>query len=46
VIDPDDKTATTFRPGAASATLTSGNDVLDLSEVIPGFRCPLREIFE
>jgi Uma2 family endonuclease len=46
VIDPDDKTATTFRPGTASAALRSESDVLDLSDVIPGFRCQLREIFE
>jgi Uma2 family endonuclease len=45
VIDPDDKTATTFRPGTASAALRSESDVLDLSDVIHGFRCQ-REIFE
>ena len=46
VIDPDDKTATMFRPDAAAAALGSEADVLDLSDVIPGFRCQLREIFE
>ena len=46
VIDPDDKIATLFRPGAAAIALGSETDVLDLSDVIPGFRCQLREIFE
>ena len=46
IVDPDDKTATMFRPGTAAVALASEDDVLDLSEVIPGFRCQLREIFE
>jgi Uma2 family endonuclease len=46
VIDPEESTITMSRPAAPSITLRSGNDLLDLSEVIPGFRCHLREIFE
>jgi Uma2 family endonuclease len=46
VIDPNKKTATTFRPDTPSVTLKSESDVLDLSDVIPGFSCQLREIFE
>jgi hypothetical protein len=30
----------------AKMTLTSETDVLDLSDVIAGFRCQLREIFQ
>jgi hypothetical protein len=43
---PDDQTATVFRPGAASVTLESESADLDLSDVIPGFSCHLREIFQ
>lgn len=46
VIDPGKKTATTFQPGAPSVTLGSDDAVLDLGDVIPGFRCQLREIFQ
>jgi Uma2 family endonuclease len=46
VVDPDDRTATMFRPKVAKMTLTSETDVLDLSDVIAGFRCQLREIFQ
>jgi Uma2 family endonuclease len=45
VIDPDDKTAAIFRPRATALVLRSETDVLDLGDVIPGFRCQLREIF-
>lgn len=46
VVDPSDQTATVFRHGAAKVMLESQTDVLDLSDVISGFRCQLREIFE
>jgi len=46
VVDPDDKTVEVFRAGAAKTTLESESDVLDLGDVIPGFRCQLREIFQ
>lgn len=43
VIDPNTRTATVWRSGATSTL--SENDALDLEPVIPGFRCPLRDIF-
>lgn len=44
VIDPDAETATVFRPSAAPVVLREA-DALDLDEVVPGFRCPVVEIF-
>lgn len=46
VIDPRKKSVALFRPALPSATLHNEHEVLDLSDVIPGFRCTLREIFE
>jgi Uma2 family endonuclease len=46
VIDPDDKTATICRAGAAAVTLESETDALNLEDVIPGFQCQLRDIFQ
>ena len=46
VIDPKDETATSCRPAGPPATLREENDVLDLGDVIPGFHCRLKEIFE
>jgi len=46
VIDPGAKTATVFRPGAASVVVELEMDVLDLSDVITRFRCSLHEIFQ
>ena len=46
VVDPDDQSATIFRPRAVEVTLESETDILDLSDVIPGFRCQLRELFK
>lgn len=46
VIDPGDQTATIFREGAAEVKLESQTDVLDLSDVVSGFSCQLRDIFQ
>jgi Uma2 family endonuclease len=46
VIDPDEKTTALFRPTGHQAILRQETDLLDLNEVIPGFSCRLREIFE
>ena len=46
VLDPDKRTASTFRPGIASIVLRSQSDVLNLSDVLAGFHGRLREIFE
>ncbi len=45
VIDPDNQTASVFRPSRAAMTL-SVRDELDLSDAIAGFRCRISEIFE
>ena len=44
VIDPVAQTAATSRRSALSATL-HGVELLDLDEVVPGFRCRVEEIF-
>lgn len=46
VVDPEQSTVTLSRPAAPPTTLRTGNDLLDLSDVIPGFQCDVREIFE
>lgn len=46
VVDPGRETVTSYRPAGAPAILREADDLLDLDEVIPGFRCRLREIFE
>jgi Uma2 family endonuclease len=46
VIDPDQKTVTTWRPITPPAMLQADDDLLVLGDVIPGFRCSLREIFK
>ncbi len=42
VIDPDKESVTVSRRFAAKTL--SGDDVLDLDDVVPGFRCTVREI--
>jgi Uma2 family endonuclease len=45
VIDPESRSATTYR--SAHPPLTQHDDgELDLSEVVEGFRCRVREIFD
>jgi Uma2 family endonuclease len=46
VVDADLKTVTIYRRSKSSTTLRAAEDLLDLGEVVPGFRCALREIFE
>jgi Uma2 family endonuclease len=46
VIDPEDRIVTTFQPNGPQVILRKADDLLDLSDVIPGFSCRLREIFE
>jgi Putative restriction endonuclease/Planctomycete cytochrome C len=45
VIDPDEETVTAFRRLAPPIVLEAIDDVLEVGEVLPGFRCTLREIF-
>ena len=44
VIDPDKESLTVHRRLSAPIMLTSGNE-LDLDDVVEGFRCQVREIF-
>lgn len=46
VIDAEEKTVAISRLSVSSITLRSDEDCLDLDDVVPGFRCRLREIFE
>jgi Uma2 family endonuclease len=45
VVDPKKKTVTTHAPRSAPVTLGVG-DVLEALEVVPGFSCPVRRIFD
>src|SRR5262245_25901690 len=45
VLDPDDQTVTIHRRLSVPAILTI-DDTLDLDDVVPGFSCPVREIFQ
>ena len=45
VIDPDARTVTTHRRSVPPLTLGTA-DLLDLDDVVPGFGCRIREIFE
>lgn len=45
VADPDEEIVTVSRPGAQPLRL-SGDDVIDLGDVVDGFNCPVRELFE
>jgi Uma2 family endonuclease len=44
VIDPDKRTVTTHRPSAPPVTL-GAVDLLDLDDVVPGFRRTVQDIF-
>ena len=46
VLDAELKTVTVHRRSKSSTTLRVAEDLLDLGEVVPGFRCRLREVFE
>jgi Uma2 family endonuclease len=46
VVHPDDKIVEIFRPGTDKVAFESQTDILYLSDVIPGFSCQLREIFQ
>ncbi len=45
-IDADRRTVTTYAPGASPAIVGNGDQVLDLSAVLPGFSCRLSESFD
>ena len=46
VVDPRKESVISYRPAGSVVMLQDANDLLDLSDVIAGFRCSLREIFE
>ena len=45
VVDPDTQSIRVYRPAAPELPLAA-DDVLDLSDVVAGFRCTVRELFE
>lgn len=45
VVDPKTKTVTTYVPLLSPVTLGM-DDVLDAGDVVPGFTCPVRRIFD
>jgi Uma2 family endonuclease len=45
VIDPEKRTISKWTPSSSPVTLKK-TDLLDLSDVIPGFSCTVREIFD
>lgn len=46
VIDPQARTVAIHRPLTPATTFRADDDVIDLEDAIPEFRCRLREIFE
>lgn len=46
IADPRGPTVTSYRSGTQPVTLREARDVLDLSDVIPGFTCRVGDIFE
>ena len=45
VVDADERVVSIFRPESPAITLKA-DALLDLDEVVPGFRCRVREIFD
>ena len=45
VVQPDTRTVEVYEPGRAVVTHTE-NDTLDGAEVLPGFTCPISDIFD
>ena len=45
VIDPRSRTVAVWRQGALDATLTEPDDELELEDLVPGWRMPLRELW-
>ncbi len=45
LVDPDDRTVTVLPEDGPAQTLTDA-DTLDGGDVLPGFTCPVRDIFE
>jgi Uma2 family endonuclease len=45
IVNPDDRTVVMHRPGTSTIRLSGPDDVVDLNDVVPGFRCTLTQIF-
>ena len=45
LVDPDGRTVTVLPHDGPAQTLTDA-DTLDLADVLPGFTCPVRDIFD
>ena len=45
VVQPDTRSVDVYRPGQAVVTLDE-HDTLDGLEVLPGFMCAVREVFD
>ena len=45
VVNPSTRSVDMYREGRAAATLTE-NDALDGLDVVPGFNCVVREVFD
>ena len=45
VIDPHERTATLYRRLTPAVMLT-GDDILEIEDVIPGFRCAVGDLFD
>jgi Uma2 family endonuclease len=44
VVLPDERSVTVYRPGQEQRTLTN-SDVLTGEDVLPGFSCPVSQLF-
>jgi Uma2 family endonuclease len=45
VLDPDKKDVVAHRRLSAPTAFTAGDDLLEFDDIIPGFRCSVRDIF-
>jgi Uma2 family endonuclease len=45
VVDPDSKSVVAYRRFSAPVVLRAGDDLLEFDDIIPGFRCRVRDIF-
>jgi Uma2 family endonuclease len=46
VVDPEQEVVSTYRPSSPPIVTRAADEVVDLGDAVPGFRCRLREIFE
>ena len=46
IIDPRTKTVILHRRAASPSTFSDDDDIIDMSDILEGFRCTVREIFD